>query len=539
MQEAQALYQQVLSQDPNQFEALHLLGVLAGQAGRHGIAEELIRRAIAVNPNDSEAYYNLGTNLAGQYRFAQAVDAFRQAIALQPGFTEAVGNLVNAYNHLGDELERSGQLDQAIAAYREALALRPDYAEAYNNLGNALRRKGQLDDAMSAFRRALSLRPDFPEAHNNLGNALTDLGELDAAVEAYHRAIELRPDYVAAYTNLGVTLREKGALEQSIAAFRKALSFRPDYADAHFGLAWTLLLNGDFEPGWREYEWRWRRDAQHGAREFAQPRWDGTPLNGRTILLHHEQGFGDTIQFVRYASWVAARGGRVMLECPPELIRLLRGAPGVERVVALGTPLPAFDVHCPLLSLPLAFGTTLDSIPASVPYVSAPAELIAKWSQRIAPAGRRLNVGLAWAGRPTYGNDRNRSLPASAFARLGSVEGCAFHSLAKTPAVAIPGLQISDHSADLDDFADTAALIANLDLVISVDTAVAHLAGALGKPVWLLLPIAPDWRWMLHRDDSPWYPTMRLFRQARWGDWDGVIERVTQFLKSWYNSRQA
>jgi len=465
--EAEALYRQVLTQQPDHADALHFLGVAAHQEGRNEPAEALIRRAIALRPGYAEAYSNLGAVLTQQ-----------------------------------------GKLDEAVSAYRDAIRCKPGHAQAYANLGAALSVQGKLDEAAAACRQAIALMPGFAEAHSNLGAALKESGRFTEAVAAYEQAIRLKPDH----------------------------------AEAHFNLALTLLLLGDFSRGWQEYEWRWKaRGFLSPKRNFDQPLWGGEQLNGRRILLHAEQGLGDTIQFVRYAAQVSARGGKVVLECQPELHRLLEQLPGVS-LVAAGGPLPDFDLHCPLLSLGRAFATKLESIPNPVPYLSADPRLVDRWASRV--TGGETKVGLVWAGKATHPNDRNRSMRLRQFLPLAKVQGVRFYSLQAGPAArhavtGPPGLEVADLSDALSDLAETAAAIANLDLVISVDTAVAHLAGAMGKPVWVLLSFIPDWRWLLDRDDSPWYPTARLFRQKAIGRWDEVIDRVAECLVSTNTTRQS
>jgi len=497
LHEAEQLYRQILAQEPNHADALHHLGMTAGQAGRNDIAVELIGRALAIKPDYPEAHNNFGNALKG-----------------------------------------NGQLDEAIDAYLRAIAQRANYAEAWGNLGSALNAKGQHDEAIAAYRRAIALNSSNPVTHYNLGNALKDKGQLDEAIAAYRRATTLKPNYPDAHFNIGTTQGSKGKLDQAIAAYRRAIALEPDYAEAHWNLALALLARGEFQEGWKEFEWRWECKDLPRRRTFPQPQWDGSPLEGRTILLHSEQGLGDTIQFIRYAPLVAERGATVIVGTVPELHRLLQGTAGVTRWLSQGETIPPFDVHCPLMSVPAVFGTTLETIPRHVPYLQADADAIARWRTELAADSNRFKVGLAWAGNPTHVNDRNRSISLAALAPLAQAQGgngISFYSLQKGEAgkeakVPLQGMQLIDRTEDLKDFADTAALIANLDLVICVDTAVAHLTGALGKPVWMLLPFTTDWRWLLKREDNPWYPTMRLFRQPARGDWGSVIKRVGEAL---------
>ncbi len=461
-------------------------------------------------------------------RLAEAEKIYRQVLAEQP-------NRPDALHLLGVIAAQIGQTEAAIDLVQRAIAVNPAVAEYHNDLGNALRDKRQLDEAAAAFRQALRLKPDYVVAQNNLGNVLSDQGLLDEGIALYRRALRLKPDYAGAYNNLGKALRDKGLFDEAIAALRHALRLKPDYAEAHHNLSLILLLKGDFAEGWPEHEWRLRLKSVSPTRgEFVQPRWDGSALDGRKICLHPEQGIGDTIQFVRYVPVVANRGGKVILQCQPALCRLFASLAGIENVVGAGEPPPDCDVHCPLLSLPLVFGTRMETIPAAIPYLKADGELSRHWAGRLADsAGKK--TGIVWAGSAGYANDRGRSLDLSLLGPLANVQGVRLYSLQKGQAarqLSYPprGMELADHTAQLNDFADTAALIANLDLVISVDTAVAHLAGALGKLVWVLLPYSPDWRWLLDREDSPWYPTMRLFRQKSLGNWTEVIERVAQAL---------
>jgi tetratricopeptide (TPR) repeat protein len=527
LEEAMANCRQVLSHQPRHPAALHLAGLIARQIGRLDASVELIRRAAAGNTSDPRFYNDLADALRNKKQFDEAFAACQTALRLKADFPEA-------YITLGNVLADQGQLDGAIAAAGEALRIRPDYALAFNNLGVYLHRKGQLEEAIAAGRQAIKLDQGFPEFHNNLGRALQDRGQMDEAIAARREAIRLKPDYAEAYNDLGNALRDVGQLEESIAALRRSVQLMPDYALAHWNLALGLLTRGDFAEGWREYEWRWKWDGfSSPRRNFSQPLWTGEELDGKTILLYAEQGMGDAIQFARYVPRVARRGGRVVLECHPPLKRLFGHPASVQAVVAEGEALPPFDVQCPLLSLPLAFRTDLNSIPAAVPYLKADRKLSAKWKSRLAAEPARRRIGLAWAGSSLHKKDWTRSLELSQLAPLAAAGDNVFISLQTGEA----GKQdppaemtLRDFTADLSDFAETAALVDCLDLVITVDTAVAHLAGAMGKPVWVLVSHAADWRWLSGREDSPWYPTMRLFRQTSAGDWTDVIRRVADSL---------
>ncbi|MDB5355698.1 MAG: hypothetical protein JWN24_2151 [Phycisphaerales bacterium] len=478
----------------------------------------------------AEAYFNLGESYRRAGKLEAAIDAYRNAVQLAPGFAEA-------HASLGGTLGMLGRFDEAIAACTAAVRLQPGHVPARNSLGLALQGRGRTDEAIAAFRQAIAIKPDHAFSHNNLGSALQAAGRLDDAVAAFAQAVRLQPNFVYAANNLGNALQECGRVDEALAAFGHALRLDPSHPNVHWNFAMALLLKGDFARGWLEYEWR-LKCADCPARKFSQPMWDGADLGGRTILLHAEQGLGDAIQFARYAALVAARGGRVILECQPALVRLFKTLEGVEHVIAMGEGLPAFDVHCPLLSLPRAFATRLETVPTSMPYLRADAKTVEMWREKIGDHPARLKVGLAWAGSRSNPNDRNRSVTPRQLAPLTGVPGIQFFSLQKgqpgEPAdVACKELGLIDYTRELHDFAETAGLISNLDLVITIDTSVAHLAGAMGKRVWVLLPFAPDWRWMLGRADSPWYPTMRLFRQPARGDWAATIEAVRQALESW------
>lgn len=566
LDDAEPLYRRILAIDARHADSLHLLGVVALHTGRGALAVDLITRAVALNagqaayhanlgtalwkqgrleeaaacyrtalqlkPDYPEAHFNLGTVLWKQHRLEEAMSSYGAAIALRPGYAEA-------HNNLGTTLLEQGRMDEAVACYRAAITLRPDYPEAHNSLGTALGQQGQSDAAIACYRTALDLRPDFAEAHFNLGTTLWEQRRLDAAIACYRRAIALRPDYPEAYDNLGTALREQGQPEAAIACYRTAIALSPNDAEAHSNLALALLAQGDMGEGWREHEWRWQAPHMIGVRrDFAQPQWHGEAAEGRTLLLHAEQGFGDTLQFCRYAELAAARGPRVVMEVQKPLLRLLRDLPGVALAVARGEALPPFDLQCPMLSMPLALGTTLASIPAKVPYLHADASQVAAWRTRLAAmGGQGRRVGLVWAGSspathlPVQATiDHRRSMAPDLLAPLFTVPGVRFFSLQKGGPPAPAAFGLTDVMDEMADFADTAALIANLDLVISVDTAVAHLAAGLGKPVWLLDRFDPCWRWLTGRRDSPWYPTLRLYRQPRPGDWDAVIAEVTHDL---------
>jgi Tfp pilus assembly protein PilF len=467
-------------------------------------------------------------------RFAQAEALYLQALKEQT-------NNADALYLLGVLRHQQGNALEAVNLLTNALAIAPDHPEAHNNIGVALRGLGRLAEAAESYREALRLRPDYPGAHNNLGNVLSDLGRLVEAEASYREALRLRPDCPETHNNLGVVLTELGRPAEALACYERVLAIRPDDASAHFGRSRPLLLRGEYAEGWREFEWRSRGGTAEKVelRGFSEPQWQGEDVAGKTLLLHAEQGFGDTLQFCRYASLVGDTA-RVILEVKPALARLCSSLAGITQVVARGEPLPAFDLHCPLMSLPLAFGTTLDTIPSKVPYLTADPTLVADWRERLTCLDG-LRVGLVWAGArrlepELIAIDRRRSITLAMMAPLGEVSGVSFISLQKGEPAAQSanaglGLALHDFTDSLQDFADTAALIEALDLVISVDTSVAHLAGALGKPIWLLNRFDTCWRWLLDRDDSPWYPQLRQFRQPIPGDWTSVMCAVRDALQ--------
>jgi Tfp pilus assembly protein PilF len=482
---------------------------------------------------------------------AVAEGLYRQVIAEDP-------NNAVAYNNLGNLYRNQDRFDQAIACYERAIQIAPWVPEIYNNLGVALRDQKDPASAVQAFQRALQLRPDYFEALNNLANALKDQGELDAAITCYRRAAELNPQHTLVLDNLGLACIDLGLYDEADACFQRSLAIDASSPHVHWSRSILLLLRGELAAGWQEHEWRWRcpewrRYCQlYLPPEHPQPLWDGSRLEGRTILLQTEQGFGDTIQFVRYVPLVKQAGGRVLLECQRPLLKLLAGC-GADELIGEGDPLPPFDVRvrASLISLPAIFQTTLDSIPANVPYLQAEPALIAKWRERLSelcPSSTSqplYRVGVNWRGRPGQGIYRARDFPLEALQPLAELPGVRLISLQrgegrsdlvgpKRRAWAADSRAPLDLGDEVDTtsgaFMDTAAIMKNIDLVITSDTAVAHLAGALGVPTWVALPSAPDWRWLLERTDSPWYPTMRLFRQKTRGDWTSVFAEMVYAL---------
>ncbi|HJO74212.1 MAG TPA: tetratricopeptide repeat protein [Rhodospirillales bacterium] len=431
----------------------------------------------------------------------------------------------------GLEHHRRGETEDTARIYSQALILNPNFPDIYNNLGVALRTLGKLEASAACYQRSLALNPNNGGSYTNLGNVLRALGRLDVAAASHRRAVELTPESADSHYNLGLALRDLGDTDEALQCFAKTLELTPDHPGSHWDRSLALLQKGDLKGGFEEYEWRWKQTS-NPPRGFQQPEWDGAELKGKTILLHQEQGFGDMIQFARYIPMVKERGGTIIVEAQPQLSRLFSTIDGVGQVVNRGSDLPKFDVYAPMMSLARIFGTTLDTVPAAVPYLKPPDQHA---QQLPATMSKKLKVGIAWAGRPTHKNDANRSCSFSHFTELMGLADITFYSLQIGPSVgdiAAQGCEafVTELGSKMNDFADTAAVVQQLDLVITVDTAVAHLAGALGKPVWVAAPYPGDWRWMLEREDSPWYPTLRLFRQPAPGDWKTVFENLRRSL---------
>ena len=592
---AEAVLLAILKRRPRDFDALHLSGVAAVEAGRLDEGIPRIRRAIAINPKSSAAHNNLGTALLRAGRHEEALASLDRAIAINPQNAQA-------HHSRGAALGKLKRLDAAIAAYGRAIAIAPNYAEAYCDRGCVFAEKDDWDAALADHEKALGLSPHsaeclgnfalaighfkrFPEAlahsenalrqnpdsvtartsnimaligvgrladaldradalvmshpemadgHMWRARALTQLAEPERALAAAEAALERAPKDHKVRVIQGLALVALNRVEEALGSYEAALKLDPDHVEAEINRGIAHLVLGHFDAGWRDYERRNLRHKTQGARRYPKPLWLGQEeLQDKRLFLYWEQGFGDTIQFARYARLAAAAGARVTLSVQDPLLRLFAHFDPAVTVIGQNEAPAEFDLHCPLLSLPLAFGTGLETIPTWTDgYLAASAEDVAPWAQ-VLPAGTR-RIGLVWSGNPVHGNDANRSLRLEKLLPLFH-SGDAFVSLQKgvreSDKPALQAARLFDPTSDLGDFADTAALISALDLVIAVDTSVAHLAAALGKPVWLMVPFAPDFRWLLGRDDSPWYPGMRLFRQTRPGDWDGVVARIGQALQ--------
>ncbi|MFC0400675.1 tetratricopeptide repeat protein [Paraburkholderia rhizosphaerae] len=538
--EAEEIYRQILALRPMHIDAIQLLGALSLQTGRIDEGIELLKKAVSINGKLAPLHSNLAYAYNTQRRFNDGLASANRALALEAGFADALNNRGNALAGLNRATE-------ALASFDKALALQPGFAQAWNNRACVLRDLGRPADALASCDQAIALQSRYADAWSNRANALSDMNRPLDAQASYQRALELAPGLVDAWNNLGVTLVDMKHHDEALQSYQRALALVPDAAEAHWNYSLCLLQMGRLEEGWPEYEWRWQRERTRASRRgFAQPLWLGEfPLAGKTILLHAEQGLGDTLQFCRYAPLVAAMGAKVILEAPGELIRLLATLDGVADLVEAGQPLPPFDCHTPLLSLPLAFGTELANIPCATPYLFADPARAQRWAARLASTDARMpKVGLVWAGgnRPHVAEfrkaDARRSMALDTLKPILDVPHARFYSLQKGPAAQQlrerPDLAacVVDHTDEFEDFADTAAFVDTLDLVITVDTAVAHLAGAMGKPVWIMNRFDTCWRWLLDRDDSPWYPSARLFRQPALGDWNKVVWAVRDALSA-------
>ena len=498
---AEALYRQVLAAQPEHPDALHLLGVLEHQRGNHQAASELIQQAISLSPGVAAFYVNLGTVFSHCRRLDDAAASYERAVALGPADSDTRMQLASGLQRLARLMLDASRYQDAISVGGQALALDPTCVAAHLDQASALLAQDKPEEAVSELRRVARLAPGAPAVLATMGAAQLLVGNVDRSISSFRRALRLDPNLVGARYNLGL----------------------------------ALLLAGKLRQGWRAYESRGALQQFERRRgPVNQPPWNGRRLNGKRILVYAEQGLGDAIQFVRYAPRIAERGGRVVVECLPPLQRLFQAVGGIETLITTEDPLPEFDVYSPLLSLPRLFGTDLSSVPTDVPYVGASRHIQAKWRQRLASYSG-LRIGLAWAGSPSNVHDAKRSITLDALSPLGGIPGVRYFSLQKRPSGVAPltppaGIPLVDLDPWLTDFAETAAAMESLDLIISVDTAVAHLAGALGRPVWIMLPFVPDWRWLVERQDSPWYPTARLFRQPSRGDWRSVIGAVRKAL---------
>ncbi len=525
--QAIAAYRRAIELDPNHFQALSNLGHLLLDADKKEEAIELFRRAVVLRKELPEAHTNLALAMKRNKAAADALRGFRYVLSIQPDNVQAMGEV-------GEALMDEKKYDEAEALFAKALSLEPNSAATNLHMGSVFSARKQFDQSAIHFRRAMEIDPLLPETQSNMGSVYSREKKVDLAIAHYRRALELRPSLADVEGNLAGLLNETGDFEEAFRLYRHAIELEPESSDAHMNLAFALLARGEFREGWREYEWRWK-DKKSPRWEMADRQWKGEPLDGRPILIRSEQGLGDSIQFLRYVPMVSQLGGRIALAVPAPLHELCRNLPGVERVVNRYEDALPCDIQVALLSLPFAFGTTLETVPAQVPYLRPDPQSVEKWRARLGDDPRK-KIGLVWAGNPDQADDQTRSIPLAAYAPLGRFPGLRFISLqkgvgapqAKNPP---PELQLIDWTEELTDFAQTAALISNLDLVITIDTSVAHLTGAVGQRGWVLKSTGPDFRWIPGREVSPWYPTLRVFHQTKYRDWAGPLERLEREME--------
>jgi tetratricopeptide (TPR) repeat protein len=529
---AESIAKRIINIKTDHAGANHLLGLIAGERGQYDSAIKLISVAIKNNPFEPIYFCSLALALHKEGRMEEALKTYDRTIQLKPDYAEAHYSRSIVFGDMG-------RLEEALEACERAIQFKPDYAEAHSMRGAVLTNLGSLEEALEACERAIQIKPDYAEAHANRGTVLSNMDRLEEALAAFDCALRLQPGHFGSLSNRGVVLSNLGRFKEAFEAYKQAIQLKPDYAAAHYNYAMSLLITGDLHRGWKEFEWRWKvKEFPSTPRNFQVPQWDGSPLHGKTILLHAEQGFGDTIQFIRYVPLVAQAGGRIIVECQKALIRLFSGLPGIYLLLEQGKQLPEFDFHAPLMSLPRILGTTLDTIPGNVPYLYPP-RLTLDLRRKLGIDNEKKNIGIVWRANPAFKNDRNRSFDLEYFRTLLDIPNTRWFGLQVGERAAdlkiTEGMdEVIDASPVLNDFYDTASVIKELDLVISVDTSVAHLAGSLGTPVWILLSFMADWRWLLNQDVSPWYPSARLFRQPTRGDWDSVFEQVGAALKELY-----
>ena len=559
--QAKNIFEQAVKINPKHLDAINFLGIIAAQTKNYQLAVGYFDSAIKLDRNNSYLYCSRGRVYLEINQIELALINFKKAISLQPSFAEA-------YCHQAIALALQKQLNEALDSIDKAISINPEYSEAFYNRGNMLKELNRLDEALLSYDKAIALQPDFAVAHNNKGNVLKELNRFEEALTSYDKAIELKSDYADAYLNRGIILNHLKQFVDALSSYGKAIetdrnyaeaylnrgnvltelnffneafesynhtiSLKPNYAQAYWNKSLLHLLLQDFENGWELYEWRWKKpDFTSPQRNFTQPLWLGLDsLANKTILLHAEQGLGDTIQFCRYAALVKKSGAKVLLEVPKSLMELLKDLDGVDHLLEQGMPLPDFDYHCPLLSLPLAFKTVMNSIPSPRPYLRCNDGKLEIWNQRL---GDKLKprFGLVWSGNTAHKHDRNRSLALADLVNYLPKE-FEYVSLQKevrdSDKQVLASNSIKHFEDDLNDFSDTAALCDLMDIIISVDTSVAHLSGALGKLTWILLAFVPDWRWLLKRNDSPWYESVKLYRQSENREWAPVLEQLARDL---------
>jgi len=529
IEEALASYNQAISLDPQHISALQNRGLI--YLGRKDYAQAIadFNQILSITPGHADSLLNRGLAYYESGQYIAAIQNYSELLKTQPGN-------VDVHCYQGMAFYKLGMYEQAVSSYGNGLLIDNKSAKTLNNRGAALHRLAQYEGALSNYDRAILLQPGYAEAYSNRGALLHEMTKYEDALASHDQALAIDPQYASAHCNRGMVLLDMLRHEEALESYDKALAINPDYAEAHWNQSLCRLRMGDFKKGWEQYEWRWKIDSVAPLkRQFAQPNWLGEePIAGKTILLHADQGLGDTIQFCRYAQILAAQDATVLLEVPLALKSLLHDLSGVHQLIGAGEPLPEFDMHCQIMSLPFACKTLADSIPCAIPYIFAQQQYVEKWASRF-EAKKGLRIGIAWAGSSAHANDNNRSVALEKLQPLLTLNHQIF-SLQKElrPADAdfLHSTGVTHWGEELQDFSDTAGIIQSLDLVISVDTSVAHLAGAMGKQVWIMLPYSPDWRWPVDRDTSLWYPTATLLRQPAVGDWDSVINTMTAALAS-------
>lgn len=566
---AKKIYEQVITTCPNHFDALHLLGVIAAQSKKLINAFDLISRSIRINPNNAEPHYNFGNVLKDLCRFEESIESYDKAITLNPDylnayfnrgivlqelkrFEEAVvsyqhvirinSNFAEAYNNLGNALNEINRIKEAVESYTKCISLNPKCSEAHNNRGNIYKKLGKFQEALADYEIAIVINPNYADAFNNLGNIYQELNKYRQALKNFEKAIAIKPDYAVAWYNLGNSFKELADLEAAVNCYDRALSLKDDYAIAYWNKSLTLLLAGKLKEGFELFEWRFKLDVNTfitPKRNYVKPLWLGAEeLSGKTLLIHTEQGLGDCIQFSRYAKLVSDLGAKVILLVPKPLLGLLNDIEGVDLVLEDGTELlPSFDYHCPLMSLPHAFKTEINTIPKSTPYLSISNENQMAWSSLLGEK-KKPRLGIVWSSVSEFKNDADRSMKLEQF--IECIPKNKFEIFCLQKVIKQEDQEILKNSSEivfyghkLNDFSDTAGLASCMDLIVSTCTSVPHMTAALGKPTWILLHNVPDWRWMLKREDSPWYASVKLYRQSETRQWNEVLARVKYDLNKY------
>jgi len=525
---AKTCCERLLADYPKQVQVMQILGWINAQIGQWTNAVEILTMAIEIEPKNQQSYYILGNIMCKFESWSGGVECYKTTLGIDPNQSEAACNMGNAYLELN-------QINDALESYDKAIRINSRYAQAYSNRGNALRKLGRLEDALLSLDIAIDIDPHFSQAYLNRGVTMQALNRYEDAIECYDKAILIRPDYAEALTNRGTAQMALNRVQESIASYDQAIQIQADYVDAYWNKSLALLILGNFEEGWKLYESRWGdKSADPQKRNFGQPLWLGEEsLVGKSILLHAEQGLGDTLQFCRYAKLFKGISGKVILEVQQPLVALFESFGGIDEVIERGKPLPTFDYHCPLLSLPYAFKTQLNNIPnQNSPYISTEIGVREQWNKKLGEK-KLPRVGLVWRGNMVHKNDKNRSMDLSQLLKC-LPQNIEYISLQKEinefERQALQDRSVKNLGESLFDFNDTAAICDLLDVVISVDTSVVHLAAAMGKNTWLILPFASDWRWMLHRSDSPWYQSMTIYRQDALRNYQSVLERIKEDL---------